>query len=177
MKIWADVAAELSMSAFQLIGPIPEQFSHLDSLSASQLDRSGIMRVTPDSKSSFPRRISLQDAGPGDELLLLPYGHQPACSPYRASGPIYVRVGARKSILRPGQIPPYVSHRLISVRSYDIHHMMVLAEICPGDEAAAQIQRQISDPRVSYIHLHNARRGSFSCRVERTTAVERASVC
>jgi hypothetical protein len=155
------------MSSFQLIGLSPEQFSPLFSRSAEQLAPLGIMRVTADSKPGFPCRISLEDAEPGAELLLLPYEHQPAASPYRASGPIYVRAGSQQSHLQPGEIPPYVSLRQISVRAYDAHHMMIGADVCPGNEVAKAMQRQFSDPLVSYIHLHNAKRGCFSCRVER----------
>jgi hypothetical protein len=157
------------MSSFQLIGLLPGQFSHLFSLSAEELAPFGIMRVTAYSKPGFPCRIGLQDAEPGEELLLLPYEHQPAASPYRASGPIYVRVGSQQSNLRPGEIPPYVGLRQISVRAYDAHHMIIGAEICPGDDVAAEIQRQFRNLRVIYIHLHNAKRGCFSCRVERVS--------
>jgi hypothetical protein len=158
------------MSSFQLIGLLPEQFAHLFSLSDAQLASQGILRVTADSNPGFPCRISLQDAEPGQELLLLPYEHQPACSPYRAAGPIYVRAGSQPSALPPGEIPPYVRRRQISVRAYDAHHMMVGAEVCSGDEVSTQIQRQFGNPQVSYIHLHNAKRGCFSCRVERAPA-------
>ena len=158
------------MSSFQLLGLFPNQFSHLFSLSAEQLAPLGIVRVTADSKPGFPCRISLQDAEPGEELLLLPFEHQPAISPYRASGPIYVRVGAQPANLRPDEVPPYVSLRLMSVRAYDARHMMVSAEVCPGEQVAAQIQREFSNPRIAYIHLHNAKRGCFSCRVDRAGA-------
>jgi hypothetical protein len=158
------------MSTFQFIGLPPEQFSGLFSLSAEQLAALGIVRVTPDSKPGFPCRISLQDAEPGEELLLLPYEHQPAASPYRASGPIFVRAGAQQARLQPGEIPPCVHSRQISVRAYDAHHMMVDAEVCSGDEVAREIQRQFTNPTVRYIHLHNAKRGCFSCRVERVQA-------
>jgi hypothetical protein len=158
------------MSTFRFIGLPPEQFSHLFALSAEQLAPLGIVRVTADSKPGFPCRISLQDAEPGEELLLLPYEHQPAVSPYRASGPIFVRDGAQQSRLPPGEIAPCVHSRQISVRAYDAHHMMVDAEICPGDQVAREIQRQFSNPTVSYIHLHNAKRGCFSCRVERASS-------
>jgi len=154
------------MSSFQLISLSPEQFSHLFSLTAEQLAPLGVVRVTADAKPGFPCRISLQDAEPGEQLLLLPYEHQPSSSAYRASGPIYVRAGSQQSHLQPGEIPPYVSLRQIPVRTYDARHMMVGAEVCPGGEVAKEIQRQFSDPVVSYIHLHNAKRGCFSCRVE-----------
>jgi Protein of unknown function (DUF1203) len=155
------------MFSFQLIGLLPDQFTHLFSLSDGQLERLGIIRVVADSKPGFPCRISLEDAEPGDELLLLPYEHQPATTPYRASGPIYVRVRARQAKLGPGEIPPYVTLRQISARAYDAHHMMVDAAVCPGDAVVGEIKRQFGNERVAYIHLHNAKRGCFSCRVER----------
>ena len=34
-------------------------------------------------------------------------------------------------------------------------------------EVAAQIERMFGNEDVAYIHLHNAKRGCFSCRVER----------
>jgi hypothetical protein len=155
------------MTSFQLIGLVPGEFSHLYGLSAERLAPLGITRLIADSKPGFPCRISLQDAEPGEELLLLPYEHQPAASPYRASGPIYVRVGSQQSNHRPNEIPPYVTLRQISVRAYDARHMIVAAEICPGVAAEAEIQRQFANPDVAYIHLHNAKQGCFSCRVER----------
>jgi hypothetical protein len=45
--------------------------------------------------------------------------------------------------------------------------MMVGAEVCAGSEVGAEIERQIGNPLVSYIHLHNAKRGCFSCSVRR----------
>jgi Protein of unknown function (DUF1203) len=57
--------------------------------------------------------------------------------------------------------------RQISVRAYDAHYMMLAAEVCPGGVVAAEIQRQFGNQQVAYIHLHNAKRGCFSCRVER----------
>jgi Protein of unknown function (DUF1203) len=155
------------MSSFQLIGLSPGQFSDLFSKSTEQLAASDAMRMTADSKPGFPCRVSLQDAEPGEELILLPFEHQPAASPFRASGPIFVRAGAQQAMLRPDEIPPYVTLRLISLRAYDAQHLIVAAEVRPGEEVAAEIRRQFSNPQVAYIHLHNAKRGCFFCRVER----------
>ncbi len=111
--------------------------------------------------------MSLVDAAVGDELLLLPHEHLSTGSPYRASGPVYVRRGATRAVLAPGAIPPYVTRRLMSVRAYDAGDMMVDAAVCEGAEAHDAIERMLSDAAVSFIHLHNAKRGCFSCRVER----------
>jgi hypothetical protein len=156
------------MSSFQLVGLSPTPFEPLYALSPEELAPLGIRRVVADAAPGFPCRIGLVDATPGDELLLLPFEHQPGRSPYRASGPIFVRIGARQSVLDAGVIPEYVRLRQISVRAYDDAHMMVGAEVCAGDAVAVEIERQFENRHVSYLHLHNAKRGCFSCRVERT---------
>jgi Protein of unknown function (DUF1203) len=74
---------------------------------------------------------------------------------------------ARPSQLDPGVIPNYVSLRQMSVRAYDAAHLMVDAAVCEGKDAAPTILRMFDDSDVAYIHLHNAKRGCFSCRVDR----------
>jgi hypothetical protein len=155
------------MSTFQLVGISPEPFEPLFSLPTEQLATRGIQRVIAQSKPGHPCRVSLVDAEVGEELLLLPYEHQPANSPYKASGPIYVRRGAQQQILPVGKVPEYVSLRLMSVRAYDRTHMMVAANVCEGAAVAEEIERLFSDSEVLYIHLHNAKRGCFSCLVQR----------
>jgi hypothetical protein len=79
-------------------------------------------------------------------LLLLPYCHQPADSPYQASGPIFIRSGARQRIAGPSEVPPYVSGRLMSVRAYDERDFIVDAEVCDGADVAAEIRRMFESP-------------------------------
>ena len=155
------------MASFLLVGLPPEPFAPLFALPGDALAARGMRRVTATAKPGFPCRVGLEDAQPGDELLLLPFEHQPQNSPYRSSGPIYVKAGARRRELKAGEIPDYVRLRQISLRAYDAEHLIVGAEVCAGDAVGAEIERHFADPRVSYIHLHNAKRGCFSCRVER----------
>jgi hypothetical protein len=155
------------MDDFRLVGLHPEAFRPLFDLPDDELARRSIKRVVADAKPGFPCRISLVDAEIGEELLLLPYCHQPADSPYHASGPIFIRKNAAQRLGDAAEIPPYVTVRLISARAYDERHWIADAEVCPGTEVAGVIRRFFDDPRVRYIHLHNAKRGCFSCRVER----------
>jgi hypothetical protein len=67
-------------------------------------------------------------------------------------------------------LPPYVTRRLISLRAYDAGDMMVDAGVAEGDALRPEIERLLRDTRVRYIHLHNARRGCFSCALERVEA-------
>src|SRR5678815_3257301 len=102
------------MHAFRLVGLDPAEFEPLFELPDGELAKLGAVRRVADSTPGFPCRISLEDARAGDELLLLPYVHQPAASPYHASGPIYVRRGSRQRIMPAGEVPDYVRTRLMS---------------------------------------------------------------
>lgn len=152
---------------FRLVGIDHAPFAPLFELSDEQLRTRHAVRRVATASSGYPCRVSLEDAREGEELLLLPYAHQPVDSPYRASGPIYVRRGATQRTLAPGEVPPYVTIRVISVRAYDANHMMVAASVCDGLEVADEIAARFEDPDVAYVHLHNAKQGCFSCLAER----------
>ncbi len=95
------------------------------------------------------------------------FQHQPADSPYRSIGPIFVRRGAQQSRPPAGELPIYVTNRLMSVRAYDAAHMMVAASVCEGRATAAEIEGYFARDDVAYIHLHNAKQGCFSALVVR----------
>jgi hypothetical protein len=152
---------------FQLVGLPDHPFTSLFSLNDSALGELNMRRVIATTYPGFPCRVGLIDAAIGDELLLLPFEHQAAASPYKASGPIYIRRASRQQSLAPDVIPDYVRLRQISVRAYDAEHMMVDALVCGGGDVAAVIARYFADDEVAYIHLHNAKRGCFSCAVNR----------
>ncbi len=153
--------------SFQLVGIPFEPFASLFSLPDRALAEIDAQRVVATENPGYPCRVSLTDAEIGEELLLLPYEHQPAPSPYRASGPIFVRKASRQRKLDPGVIPDYVSLRQMSVRAYDAAHLMIDAAVSEGKDAAATILEMFDNSDVAYIHLHNAKRGCFSCRVDR----------
>lgn len=155
------------MSSFRLVGLAAENFEPFFAMSDDELAALGARRVVADAPDDYPCRVSLADAATGDELLLLPFEHLSTRSPYRASGPVFVRRGVPRAVLAPGELPPYVTRRWMSVRAYDANDMMVDADVCDGAEARAVIERMLADAAVAFIHLHNAKRGCFSCRVER----------
>lgn len=155
------------MAMFQLVGVEHEQFGPLFKLSDAELASRGIVRRIANSDSGFPCRVSLEDASAGDELLLLHYLHHSVSSPYRASGPIYVRRGQTKRVLVPGLVPDYVTRRIISMRTYGSEHMMLSADVQEGSGVARALEQLFTDPAVSYVHLHNVKQGCFSCHVRR----------
>ena len=155
------------MNSFQLTGLPARAFAPLFSLSDTELAAINARRVIADGKPGFPCRISMADADIGDELLLLPYEHQPAATPYRASGPIFVRRDVAEKHLSAGELPAYVTSRRISLRAFGTDHEIIDAEVCDGDKLKDGILKAFADPQVDYLHLHHAGRGCYFCRVDR----------
>jgi hypothetical protein len=152
---------------FRATGLSPSQFEPFFALDDTALAARGMRRVTADTKPGFPCRVSLEDAKPGEPLILFPFEHQPAHSPYRASGPIFVREGARAPFDAIGVVPPVLRGRMLSLRAYDANGFMLDADIVSGDEVEVAIARFFGCPEVSYLHVHNAKRGCYACRIER----------
>jgi hypothetical protein len=125
-----------------------------------------VQRVRVEEKPSAPCRISLDDAEVGESVLLLNHDHQPANTPYRQQGPIFVRE-TEERFERVGVIPPALARRTLSLRGFDEEDMMIEADLVEGAEAAGLIERLFANPRVAYIHAHYARRGCFAALIER----------
>ncbi|WP_313243887.1 DUF1203 domain-containing protein [Stenotrophomonas rhizophila] len=157
------------MHRWHLSGLDHRQFEYLVEMDDSDLAARGIVRCVATQDHGFPCRISLVDARVGEELLLLPYTHLACTSPYRASGPVFIRCHAVRCVLPPGVVPPYVHRRQMSVRAYDARSFMLSGQVCEGAEVAAALDQLFDDPHVHQVHLHNAGRGCFSCRAERCT--------
>lgn len=154
-------------ASFRLLALPPEPFAPLFDRTDAELGALGARRMVVDEKPGFPCRVSLADAEVGETVLLLPFTHHDVASPYRASGPIFVRRGVPAATPAAGEIPAMFAHRLLSLRAYDEAAMMVGAEIVEGRELGAAIRRIFADPAAAYLHIHNARPGCFNCRVVR----------
>lgn len=83
---------------FRIHALLEEAFKPLLALSDNELRARDGRRVMADASGGFPCRVSLQDAVEGERLLLLPYEHHRVDTPYRASGPIYVRENAAQAL-------------------------------------------------------------------------------
>ena len=157
-------------SLFQFIALPSEQFVSLSSQSDAELQAIGARRMVVDEKPGFPCRVSLADAEVGETVLLLPFTHHDVSSPYRASGPIFIRIGARTANPAVDEIPTMFRHRLLSLRAYDAAAMMVGAEVVNGSDLEDAIRRLFANESVSYLHIHNAQPGCYNCRVVRAAA-------
>jgi hypothetical protein len=154
--------------AFRITGLDVDLFRPLFDLADHELAARGIRReVADDSVPGFPCRVTLAEAEPGERLLLLNFEHQPAPTPYRSAHAIYVRESARETYAAVNRIPAPFLTRPLSIRAFDADGMMVDADVAEGTNAAAEIDRQLADPRVAYLHIHFARRGCYAARVDR----------
>ncbi len=135
--------------------------------SDAELAAQGAARVVADAPTGYPCRVSLTDATPGEMLVLLPWPHQDHDTPYRASGPVFVRQLARQATPQTDEVPAFLLRRSLSVRAYDQRHWIVAARVCTGQDLAATATELFADPRVGYLHLHSPGYGCYLCRVLR----------
>ena len=156
---------------FRLTGLPVEPFIPFFSMSDAELLAHGARRVVAkadDAPLMQPCRVSLRDSEPGEVSILLHYPHHVApTSPYRASGPIFVREGVDETASFVNHVPEQQLKRLLSVRAYDAAGIMVDAEVADGTELEALIERMFRRDDVAFLHAHNARRGCYSCRIDR----------
>ena len=104
----------------------------------------------------------------GEMSILLHFAHHVTpTSPYRAGWPIYVRQGVSETASFINHVPDQQRIRLLSVRAYDAAGIMVDADVREGSELDTVIERMFRRDDVAFLHAHNARRGCYSCRIDR----------
>lgn len=153
--------------SFQIHALPRDTFAPLFALPDDALRTRDIRRVVADGRPVYPCRVSLQDATEGERLLLLPHAHHVVDTPYRASGPVYVREAAIQATPDIDEVPALLRTRLLSLRAYDARGMMVWADVRPGTELEAGLDELFALERTDYIHLHYAKPGCYACRVVR----------
>jgi len=153
--------------SFQISALPMEPFQDLFGLDDDMLEAKGVKRMIVDECPGFPCRLSLKDMEVGDSVLLLNYEHQPTSSPYRSSHAIFIGEGAVQAILAPGEVPLQLQRRLLSMRGFDADGMMIDADILDGADLAQSAERMLADPSISYLHVHNAKRGCYAARIDR----------
>jgi Protein of unknown function (DUF1203) len=149
---------------FRIQGLPAGHFAPLFALSDAALKERGAVRTVADGPR--PCRISLTDASPGDELILVNYEHHAVASPYRMRFAIYVRAGER-TFDAVDEVPEQLRKRTLAVRGFDDSAMMTGWELIEGKDLEDAIARLFADPRTSYLHVHFAAPGCYAARIER----------
>jgi hypothetical protein len=154
--------------SFKITGLDPKPFQQLFGQSDAALATHGVLRYYADSDSGIPDRIEMREARLGETLLLLNHTCQPANSPYHAKHAIFVREGAENAYQAVNEIPEVMQTRMLSLRGFDQSGMMLEGEIAQGPDIAPMIEQIFANSKVDYIHAHNAKRGCYSGRIDRT---------
>ncbi len=128
----------------------------------------GTVRVRATGTPGFPCRVTLEDAEPGEELLLFNHVSHDVDSPYRSSYAIYARPGAKVAARYRDAIPPIFAGRPLGMRAFGIDAMLKTARLAMPGEADSMIRQLFELEDVAYIDVHNAAHGCFAARVERT---------
>jgi hypothetical protein len=155
------------MNDFQITSLAPTEFTALFQFDNERLAGIGALRMTANKPGKFPCRISLEDAQPGEEVILLNYQHHQTDSPYRASGPIFVKSNGKRAELGLNEIPKFLVHRYLSLRSYNKSGMMNEAFTSEGKDLVSALQKAFDNTDTAYIHIHNARHGCYLCAARR----------
>ena len=153
--------------SFIVTGLPVETFQPLFGLSDAELAAHGAVRRTAVAGERFPCRVTLEDAAPGETLLLLNFEHQSAATPYRSNYAIYVNEAAAETRRLEGELPPVLRGKRIALRGFDAEGMLLEAELSLNDDVAQIVGRQFENPDVAYIHAHNAGAGCFAARIDR----------
>ena len=154
---------------YRVTGLDPAPFRPLFGLSDDELASRGVVRMTVNSPT-FPCRVSLTDRAIGESVLLLNHVSHEGKNPYRATHAIFVTESDEDAASYFDRVPPVFEKRLLSLRAFDQSGMMVDAALAQPGEADAVIRRLLEKPEVEHIDAHNAIRGCFSARIERSAA-------
>ena len=149
---------------FRIRGLEAEQFAHLFALSDGELAAHGAVRKIADGPN--PCRISLTDATPGEEVILVNHEHHAVASPYRMRFAIYVRQG-EKTFDAVDSVPDQLRRRTLALRGFDDKGMMTGWELIEGIFLEEAIERQFAVAAAHYLHVHFAAPGCYAARVER----------
>lgn len=150
---------------FRILALDPAAGAQFATLDDAGVRAAGARRLTCRESPGMPCRVSLQDAVHGEPVLLLNYCHLDVDTPYRATGPIYIRAGAVRAEPAPGEVPPMLRSRLLSLRAYDARGFLRDADAVPGSELEPALRRLLAEPRIARVQLHFAKTGCFACEV------------
>jgi hypothetical protein len=149
---------------FRIRGLEAGQFSHLFALPDTELAAQGAVRKI--AEGPCPCRVSLTDATPGDEVILVNHEHHAVASPYRMRFAIYVRQG-EETFDAVNAVPDQLRRRTLAVRGFDDKGMMTGCELVEGIWLEETIERQFAQPHTRYLHIHFAAPGCYAAKVER----------
>ena len=152
---------------FQFVALDKSEFVSFSDFTDEELSNFNARWVVADTTPGYPCRVSLQNAEIGERVLAISYCFQNADSPYRASGPIFVREIAETARPSINEIPKMLIDSLLSVRAYNSTNSLIASDVVEGTNLESVITSQLSDSSVDYLHVHYAKHGCFNSAVFR----------
>jgi len=153
--------------AYRIEGLSRSRFEDLFGQPDETLARNGARRVRANSKPGYPCRITLEDAEPGESLILLNFVSHDVPTPFRTTYGIFVREAAGDAPRFDDRVPPFLESRTLGLRGFDSEGMLRGGLLAMPGEADARIRELFERPEIVTIHAHNAALGCFLVRVER----------
>lgn len=151
---------------YQIRGLDPEPFRHLFAANEAALAAHRAVRRTADGPG-YPCRVSLEDARPGERVILVNHVSHDVETPFRTSYAIYLREAPGDPPRFVDELPAMLDRRTLGLRGFDSQGMLRDALLALPGEADGRIRTLFGDPRIASIHAHNAAHGCFLARVER----------
>lgn len=144
-----------------------QPFEFISKLDEAELKQNNIVKQIVNKKPSFPCRVTLEDAEIGEEVFLFNYEFHSVSSPYKASGPIYIRPNKEQRFCEVNEVPSLFLTRLISLRGYNQQQMLIFAEVFEGKELKNKIQNAFENHEIEYVHIHNAKFGCYFAQAKK----------
>jgi hypothetical protein len=152
---------------YRIEGLPSSAYAGLLGLDDRELAERGARRVTADSRPGFPCRVTLEDAEPGESLILFNHVSHDVDTPFRSAYAIYVREQAGGPAAYVDETPPVFEGRTLSLRGFDGEGMLRGATLASPGEADAKIRDLFERPEIAEIHAHNAAAGCFAAKIVR----------
>ena len=152
---------------YRIEGLPRDAYAGLLGLTDAELATRGARRVAADSRPGFPCRVTLEDAEPGESLILFNHVSHDVPTPFRSAYAIYVRETAAEPACYVDEPPPVFAGRALGLRGFDGEGMLRGALLALPGEADGKIRALFDRPEIETIHAHNATRGCFAARIER----------
>ncbi|MBV9843210.1 MAG: DUF1203 domain-containing protein [Sphingomonadaceae bacterium] len=147
---------------YRIKGLDPARFADTAALIAG-----GAIRKMAEPSDSYPCRVTLADAEPGETVILLNYLSADVDTPFRATHAIYIREGAKTAPVYDNAVPAYLDSRPLSLRGFGLDGMIHDAAVAEPGGADAGIRALLDRPEVSYVDVHHAAYGCFLARADR----------
>ncbi len=152
---------------YRIEGLPRDAYAALLGLGQDLLMERGARRVMADSKPGFPCRVTLEDADPGESLILFNHVSHDVPTPFRSAYAVYVRETADRPARYVDETPPVFEGRALGLRGFDGEGMLHGALLALPGEADSKIRALFDRPEIETIHAHNAAAGCFAAKIVR----------